>query len=192
MIIGIDGISGTGKSHFVKRLFSDPELKDKLIYFRGAGAVNIGFQHSWKEYNFWLHNIIENLDKQNDYKKPIIWERFLAECIYNQDDYYSIELLRVIKSHKNKKLIYFRPIINNTEDVEQIENRNGSADKEIEKFKLMTGSNESIDFFANLHQFNTDAACFSDRLTINLSIKNNFQYTENDLEKAKTFIKNSI
>jgi hypothetical protein len=63
-------------------------------------------QSRWQEYNFWMHNIIERMDQLNDYKVPVLWDRGLTDVVYTEDDVYASELLRVIKSHIKKAVIY--------------------------------------------------------------------------------------
>lgn len=103
MIVGIEGLSKSGKTTLINKLVKrNPEW----IRFRGAGAVNVGMGTNWHEYNFWMHNIIENLDRLNDYEKIILWDRFITDCVYSEDENYQSELFRVIKSHKSKCIIF--------------------------------------------------------------------------------------
>lgn len=103
MIIFIEGLSTTGKSYLVDKII---EKKPDWIKFKGAGAVNIGMQNRWQEYNFWMHNIIEHLDKLNNYKKVILWDRGLTDAVYSDDENYRKEILRVIKSHRKKCVVF--------------------------------------------------------------------------------------
>jgi len=103
MIIGIEGLSTAGKTKFIDKFL---EKYPDTIRFRGAGAVNIGMGTRWQDYNFWMHNIIEQLDKLNKHQPLILWDRFLTDCVHNTDLIYSEEILRVMKSHKKKLVIY--------------------------------------------------------------------------------------
>ena len=106
MIIGIEGLSAHGKTTLIdKYLKKYPDA----IRFRGAGAVNIGIQQHWQSYNFWMRNIIEQLDSLNQYKKVILWDRFLTDAVYSEDENYASEILRVMKSHKQKAVIFIKP-----------------------------------------------------------------------------------
>lgn len=106
MIIGIEGLSRHGKTTFI-----DMYLKKypDAIRFRGAGAVNVGMKDVWQQYNFSMRNIIEHLDMLNDYKKVILWDRFLTDAVYTEDKFYASEILRVMKSHKQKAVIFIKP-----------------------------------------------------------------------------------
>ena len=106
MIIGIDGLSATGKTTLIDKYI---EKYPETIRFRGAGAVNIGIQQRWQSYNFWMRNIIEQLDRLNGYKKVILWDRFLTDAVYSEDKSYASEILRVMKSHKHKAIIFIKP-----------------------------------------------------------------------------------
>lgn len=103
MIIGVEGLSRSGKTTFINKFI---ERYPEVIRFRGAGAVNVGIQQHWQDYNFWMHNIIEQLDKLNDHKKIILWDRFLSDAIHSYDESYANEILRAMKSHKKKACIF--------------------------------------------------------------------------------------
>jgi thymidylate kinase len=103
MIIGIEGLSKSGKTTFINKFL---EKYPNAIRFRGAGAVNVGIQSRWQEYNFWMHNIIEQLDKLNEHKLDILWDRFMTDCIHSNDGIYASEILRAMKSHKKKVVIF--------------------------------------------------------------------------------------
>lgn len=103
MIVGIEGCSGSGKTTFINKFI---EKYPEAIRFRGAGAVNVGIQSRWQEYNFWMHNIIEQLDKLNNSKNIILWDRFLTDAVHSEDIIYASEILRAMKSHSNKAAIY--------------------------------------------------------------------------------------
>ena len=103
MILFLEGLSTTGKTTLLNKYM---EQYPGAVRFKGSGAVNIGMQSRWQEYNFWMHNIIERMDQLNDYKTPIIWDRGLTDVVYTEDGVYASELLRVIKSHIKKAVIY--------------------------------------------------------------------------------------
>jgi len=103
MIFFIEGLSTTGKTTLVNKYL---EKYNGAVRFKGSGAVNIGMQSRWQEYNFWMHNIIERMDQLNEYNVPILWDRGLTDVVYTEDDIYASELLRVIKSHIKKAVIY--------------------------------------------------------------------------------------
>jgi hypothetical protein len=104
MILLIEGLSQVGKTTLVNKYIQ--QYNNSAIRFKGSGAVNVGMQGRWQEYNFWMHNIIERLDQLNDYAIPILWDRGLTDVIYTEDHNYSSELLRVIKSHIKKAVVY--------------------------------------------------------------------------------------
>lgn len=106
MIIGIEGLSKHGKTTLINKYI---ERYPDTIRFRGAGAVNVGMMEDWQRYNFSMRNIIENLDRLNNYKKVILWDRFLTDAVYSEDRNYASEILRVMKSHKHKAVIYINP-----------------------------------------------------------------------------------
>jgi hypothetical protein len=56
-----------------------------------------------------MRNVIEQLDSLNHYKKVILWDRFLTDAVYSEDEQYAAEILRVMKSHKQKAVIYIKP-----------------------------------------------------------------------------------
>ncbi len=103
MIVGIEGLSSAGKTTFINKFL---EKYPSAIRFRGAGAVNVGIQSRWQEYNFWMHNIIEQLDKLNNGKQLILWDRFLTDAVHSEDSIYASEILRAMKSHSKKCVIY--------------------------------------------------------------------------------------
>jgi hypothetical protein len=104
MIFFIEGLSTTGKTTLINKYL---ELHGNgAIRFKGSGAVNVGMQSRWQEYNFWMHNIIERLDQLNEYKTTILWDRGITDTVYSEDDNYATELLRVSKSHIRKAVIY--------------------------------------------------------------------------------------
>jgi len=103
MIVGVEGLSASGKTTFINKFL---EKYPEAIRFRGAGAVNVGIQSRWQEYNFWMHNIIEQLDKLNNSKQIILWDRFLTDAVHSEDKIYASEILRAMKSHSKKCVIY--------------------------------------------------------------------------------------
>lgn len=103
MIVGIEGNSRSGKTTFINKFI---EKYPDTIRFRGAGSVNIGIQQRWQEYNFWMHNIIEQLDKLNNHDLTVMWDRFITDAVHSTDESYSTEILRATKSHKRKAIIY--------------------------------------------------------------------------------------
>jgi thymidylate kinase len=103
MIIGLEGLSKSGKTTFINKFI---EKYPDTIRFRGAGAVNVGIQDRWQEYNFWMHNIIEQLDKLNEHKLSIMWDRFMTDSVHSEDGLYASEILRAMKSHKKKVVIF--------------------------------------------------------------------------------------
>lgn len=105
MIVMIDGLSGTGKTYLTDKLI---EQNPDWLRFKGAGQIVIGMQQRWQDYNFWMHNIIERLDQINKYEKVILWDRGLTDAVYNEDQEYRKEILRVSKSHIKKCSIFIR------------------------------------------------------------------------------------
>lgn len=103
MIVGVEGLSKSGKTTFINKFI---EKYPNTIRFRGAGSVNIGIQSRWQEYNFWMHNIIEQLDKLNEHKLTIMWDRFMTDSVHSEDSNYRSEILRSMKSHKKKLVIF--------------------------------------------------------------------------------------
>lgn len=103
MIVGLEGLSTAGKTTFINKF---QEKYPNALRFRGAGAVNVGMQDRWQEYNFWMHNIIEQLDKLNHHKQLVLWDRFLTDAVHSDNEAYRSEILRVIKSHAKKVVIY--------------------------------------------------------------------------------------
>jgi hypothetical protein len=103
MICFLEGLSGTGKTYLIDRLL---EKNPDWIRFKGAGAINIGMQGRWQDYNFWMHNNIERLDQINNYKKVILWDRGLTDSAYSEDEDYRKEILRVSKSHIKKCALF--------------------------------------------------------------------------------------
>jgi thymidylate kinase len=103
MIIGVEGLSRAGKTTFINKFI---EKYPNTIRFRGAGAVNVGIQDRWQEYNFWMHNIIEQLDKLNEYNLSIMWDRFMTDSVHSEDPLYASEILRAMKSHKKKVVVF--------------------------------------------------------------------------------------
>ena len=103
MIFFLEGLSQVGKTTLTNKYL---EQFNGAIRFKGSGAVNIGMKDRWQEYNFWMHNIIERMDQLNEYKVPILWDRGLTDVVYTEDQEYASELLRVIKSHIKKAVIY--------------------------------------------------------------------------------------
>lgn len=127
MIIFIEGVSQTGKTTLVNKYIQ--QYNNSAVRFKGSGAVNVGMQSRWQEYNFWMHNIIERMDQLNDYKIPILWDRGLTDVVYTEDANYSAELLRVIKSHIKKAVVYIDA------PVAKLNNRNTKEGHEIQKHK---------------------------------------------------------
>jgi len=103
MIVYVDGLSGTGKTTLVDTLCT---RNPQWIRFKGAGAVNVGMGKDWQDYNFQMRNVIERLDQLNEYKKVILWDRGLTDCVYTEDRLYASEILRVMKSHANKCAVF--------------------------------------------------------------------------------------
>lgn len=103
MIIFVEGLSKSGKTTLCKML--KKELSD-VIYFKGAGQVNVGYGKDWMHYNFEMHRILERLDELNDYKKIILWDRGITETVYSEDENTRNNVLRIAKSHKQKAVIY--------------------------------------------------------------------------------------
>lgn len=167
MIFGIDGISATGKSTLIQKYC---EKYPDSIKFKGAGAVNVGMQQSWQDYNFWMRNVIENLDKINDYKKVILWDRFLTDAVYSTDMQYSSEILRVMKSHKNKAIIYIKPEAN------ILKKRN---------------SKEGEDYKEHISKYEDVIKSFK---TLNITLKKDEDYLISDriIDEVHTFIRNQI
>ena len=60
MIIFIEGVSQTGKTTLVNKYIQ--QYNNSAVRFKGSGAVNVGMQSRWQEYNFWMHNIIERIN----------------------------------------------------------------------------------------------------------------------------------
>jgi hypothetical protein len=112
MIIFLEGLSQTGKTTLTNKYLE--KYPNGAVRFKGSGAVNIGMQSRWQEYNFWMHNIIERMDQLNEYKVPILWDRGLTDVVYTEDGVYASELLRVIKSHIKKAVIYIDAPANST------------------------------------------------------------------------------
>ena len=104
MIFFLEGLSQVGKTTLTNKYLE--KYPNGAVRFKGSGAVNIGMQSRWQEYNFWMHNILERMDQLNDHKVPILWDRGLTDVVYTEDDIYASELLRVIKSHVKKAVIY--------------------------------------------------------------------------------------
>jgi len=103
MIVFLEGLSTVGKTYLIDKLL---EQKPEWIRFKGAGAINIGMQSRWQDYNFWMHNNIERLDQINDYKRVILWDRGLTDAAYSEDEGYRKEILRVSKSHIHKCAVF--------------------------------------------------------------------------------------
>ena len=59
-------MSGIGKSHLINRLIEQDF--PNAVKFRGAGGVNVGVAERWFDYNYWMHNNMEQLDKLNEYR----------------------------------------------------------------------------------------------------------------------------
>lgn len=104
MIFFIEGLSTTGKTTLINKYLE--QYPNGAIRFKGSGAVNVGMQSRWQDYNFWMHNIIERLDQLNENKTAILWDRGITDTVYSEDENYATELLRVSKSHIHKAVIY--------------------------------------------------------------------------------------
>jgi thymidylate kinase len=126
MIFFIEGLSTSGKTTLINKYM---QQYNGAVRFKGSGAVNIGMQDRWQDYNFWMHNIMERLDELNDYTTPIIWDRGLTDVVYTEDEQYASELLRVIKSHIKKAVIYIDTPVN------MLENRKTKEGHEMFKHK---------------------------------------------------------
>ncbi len=105
MIVFLDGLSGIGKTYLTDKLI---ERNPDWIRFKGAGQIVVGMQQRWQDYNFWMHNIVERLDQLNGYKKVILWDRGLTDAVYNEDEKYRKEILRVAKSHIKKCAVFIK------------------------------------------------------------------------------------
>lgn len=164
MIIGVEGLSKAGKTTFINKFL---EAYPETIRFRGAGAVNVGIQSRWQEYNYWMHNIIEQLDKLNENKLNILWDRFMTDCVHSHDENYASEILRAMKSHKNKIVIFI--------DV-PIEVLNARGSKEGTYIKERRDK-----YLEKLSGFN--------HLIIKPEKSNNYQITDQHIEEAFSFIR---
>ena len=167
MIIGIEGLSAHGKTTLIDKYL---EKYPEAIRFRGAGAVNIGIQQHWQDYNFWMRNIIEQLDSLNGYKKVILWDRFLTDAVYSEDASYASEILRVMKSHKHKAVIYIKP---NNEVIKLRQSKEG-ANYEDHKARY-----EKVIKSFNVHE-------------IDLKEEEEYKITDRILEEMHEFIQNLI
>jgi thymidylate kinase len=167
MIIGIEGLSASGKTTFINKFL---EKYPEAIRFRGAGAVNVGIQARWQEYNFWMHNIIEQLDKLNNGKQLILWDRFLTDAVHSEDRIYASEILRAMKSHSKKCVIYI--------DV---------PNDELTK----RGSKEGSELEAHSARYNEVIKSFN-TLTIRPSSRENYYIADRHLDEAYQFIQSQI
>lgn len=147
MIIGVEGLSASGKTTFINKFL---EKYPNAIRFRGAGAVNVGIQSRWQEYNFWMHNIIEQLDKLNNGKQLILWDRFLTDAVHSEDRIYASEILRAMKSHSKKCVIYIdvpsdELIKRGTKEGNELETHSARYNEVIKSFNTLTIKPNSID-----------------------------------------------
>lgn len=101
----VEGLSTLGKTYLIDKLI---ERNPDWIRFKGAGQIAVGMQQRWQDYNFWMHNIIERLDQLNGYNKVILWDRGLTDAVYNEDEKYRKEILRVAKSHIRKCVVFIK------------------------------------------------------------------------------------
>lgn len=168
MIVGIEGLSGAGKTTFINRFFN--KYFNEVIKFKPAKMVDIGGLDKWKEYNYWMHNIIERLDSLNNYKKIILWDRFLTDAIYSNNSEYKNFLLRMIKSHTSKCVVYI-----DVPDVELIRRgtKEGTSLKEHKR-----------GYFEALKSFNT--------YIIKTKKENNYYFTDDDIDGVYRFIQENI
>ena len=97
MLLFVEGLSKSGKSLLIKRYLE----KHPGITFKGAGQIIVGIDERWKDYNYWMHNIMERLDFLNNYKMPILWDRGISEAVY-ADRKWS----RLSKVHHKKAVIF--------------------------------------------------------------------------------------
>lgn len=167
MIIGVEGLSTSGKTTFINKFI---EKYPETIRFRGAGAVNVGIQSRWQEYNFWMHNIIEQLDKLNNHKNIILWDRFLTDAVHSEDRIYASEILRAMKSHAKKCVIYI--------DV--------PANILIER-----GSKEGSELSSHSTRYNEVIKSFNTH-KISPSALDKHYITDEHIDKAYEFIKNQM
>jgi thymidylate kinase len=147
MIIGVEGLSASGKTTFINKFL---EKYPNAIRFRGAGAVNVGIQSRWQEYNFWMHNIIEQLDKLNNGKQLILWDRFLTDAVHSEDGIYASEILRAMKSHSKKCVIYIDVpkdvlISRGSKEGNELEAHSARYNEVIKSFNTLTIKPPAID-----------------------------------------------
>ena len=167
MIIGIEGLSAHGKTTLIDKYL---EKYPETIRFRGAGAVNIGIQQRWQDYNYWMRNIIEQLDSLNQYKKVILWDRFLTDAVYSEDGIYASEILRVMKSHKQKAVVYIKPNL---------------------KVMELRHSKEGANFGDHRSRYENVIKSFNTHI-IDLREDEDFYITDRILEEMHTFIQDLI
>lgn len=167
MIIGVEGLSASGKTTFINKFL---EKYPNAIRFRGAGAVNVGIQSRWQEYNFWMHNIIEQLDKLNNGKQLILWDRFLTDAVHSEDKIYASEILRSMKSHSKKCVIYIQV----------------PTDTLIDR-----GSKEGSELEAHSARYNNVIKSFN-TLTITPHKDNKYFITDEHIDQAYNFIQSQI
>ena len=127
-------------------------------------------QKKWQDYNFWMHNIIEQLDKLNHSKPVILWDRFLSDCVHSEDKLYASEILRVMKSHSKKIVIFI--------DVPDacLKQRGTKEGDQLEAHKR--------NYLKTLASFNV--------LTIKPDKESNYFITDAHLEQAYKFIKDNM
>tara|TARA_B100000519_G_C14245054_1_gene439405 strand:+ start:1936 stop:2469 length:534 start_codon:yes stop_codon:yes gene_type:complete len=173
MIVYVDGLSGTGKTTLVDTLCT---RNPQWIRFKGAGAVNIGMGKDWQDYNFQMRNVIERLDQLNEYKKVILWDRGLTDCVYTEDRLYASEILRVMKSHANKCAVF-------------LDFPEGYED--IQKTRKGFDTKEGDDAQTHAHRYRSVIKSFRHNHVI-LDEKNNFFLDEQGINDIETFIANEL
>ena len=167
MIIGVEGLSASGKTTFINKFL---EKYPSAIRFRGAGAVNVGIQSRWQEYNFWMHNIIEQLDKLNNGRQLILWDRFLTDAVHSEDRVYASEILRAMKSHSSKCVIYIDVPSSTLKD---------------------RGSKEGSEIDSHSNRYDSVIKSFN-TLIIKPDDDNNYFITDEHIDKAYEFIQSQI
>ena len=163
MIFFIEGLSTSGKTTLINMY---QKKYNGAIRFKGSGAVNVGMQSRWQEYNFWMHNIIERMDQINDYQVPILWDRGISDVVYTEDDNYATELHRVAKSHIKKAVIFIDAPVNvlnkrGTKEGNELTLHKQKYEQVVQSFNTyrITLSGESYiteDMVDQLHKFITD------------------------------------
>lgn len=167
MIVFLDGLSATGKSFLTDKLI---ERNPDWIRFKGAGQIVIGMQQRWQDYNFFMHNIIERLDQINNYKKIILWDRGLTDAVYNEDEKYRKEILRVAKSHIRKCAVFIK-----------------TSKKEWPYLAKLRGSKEGSDWQKHIEKYEDVLSSFN---THNICLTApNFYIEDYHIEEFERFLK---